>query len=410
MIGISRLRQKLCTTLALAVVATATTAGAAPPASGTVCCLIPPTYGAYAFGGDTSGQLGIGGTHPYPIEQVVPTQVVGVETTAGQLAASGYHSVLLRSDGTVAGWGNNEVGEVGDGTTTTRGTPASVPGLTGVTRVAAGYLHTLALRSDGTVWAWGSNAAGQLGDGTMINRLSPVQVLGLTGIVAIAGGYDFSLALSSTGIVYAWGGNANGQMGTAAGFTNQLLPAAVPVLTGISAIGAGAGDTALAVRGDGTVWAWGANFSGQLGDGTTSAHTGPTQVPGIFGAVAVSAGANFSIALGSDGSVWTWGANDRGQLGNGTTTGSSDAIKVIMPPSGGAARVTQIATGSEYVLARTSDSRAIGWGDNSYAGIAGTSSSIQSVPVSIPLARVQQVAAGTYHSLVMTTTPPSNLP
>ncbi len=295
---------KLRTALALMVVVSAISVSAAPPAANAICCQAPPINNVYAFGGNSYGQLGI--NTPGSYMHATPAQVPGI-TTAKQVAAGFRHSVLLRTDGTVIDWGDNEFFQLGDGNAGGYGstTPLTVPNLNGITRIAAGGDHTLALRSDATVWAWGDNDRGQSGDGTM-NDCSPypVQVHNLTGIVNIAAGSDFSLALSNTGVVYAWGANDYGQMGTAASSVDHPLPFAVPVLTGITAIAAG-GAFALAVRNDGTVWAWGYNDVGQLGDGTTTIHTNavPTQVLGITGAVAVSAGASFGMALGSDGSV-----------------------------------------------------------------------------------------------------------
>jgi alpha-tubulin suppressor-like RCC1 family protein len=155
-------------------------------------------------------------------------------------------SLALKSDGTIWAWGENAIGQLGDGTTTERHTPVQVgtPPLGEVTAVAAGQGHNLALRSDGTVWAWGLNARGELGDGTTTDRLTPVQVQNLSGIKAIGAGDNHSLA----------------------------------------------------VRSDGTVWAWGFNIRGQLGDGTTTDRHTPVQVQNLSGITAVAGGQNFSLA------------------------------------------------------------------------------------------------------------------
>ena len=124
------------------------------------------------------------------------------------ISGGGYHSLALKKDGTVWAWGHNEYGQLGDGTQTLgRLTPVQVSGLSGVIAIAAGEYHSLALKSDGTVWAWGGNYEGQLGDGTTNNKLTPVQVSGLSGVIAIAASYRHSLALKSDGTVWAWGSN-----------------------------------------------------------------------------------------------------------------------------------------------------------------------------------------------------------
>jgi len=117
--------------------------------------------------------------------------------------SGGYHSLALKSDGTVWAWGDNYYGDLGDGTTTDRNTPVQVSGLTGVTAISGGGQYSLALKSDGTVWAWGDNYHGKLGDGTTTDRYTPVQLMGLTGVTAISGGEDHSLALKSDGTVWA---------------------------------------------------------------------------------------------------------------------------------------------------------------------------------------------------------------
>lgn len=129
------------------------------------------------------------------------------------VAAGDWHTLALKSDGSVWTWGYNANGQLGDGTGTNRSSPVQVPGLTGVVALAAGWGHTLALKSDGSIWAWGSNPTGQLGDGSTTDGYSPVKVPGLTGVVAVAGGDVHTLALNSDGSVWAWGGNQSSQLG-----------------------------------------------------------------------------------------------------------------------------------------------------------------------------------------------------
>src|SRR3989449_446039 len=164
--------------------------------------------------------------------------------------------------GSVSAWGFNREGELGNGTNTTTypqglDTPGPVSGLTGVTAIAGGRLHSLALKGDGTVWGWGYNGNGELGNGTstFTDHPTPVQVLGLSGVTAIAGGGFHSLALKSDGTVWAWGYNADGELGNGT-FTNSNAPVQVLRLSGVTAI-AGGGFHSLALKSDGTVWAWG---------------------------------------------------------------------------------------------------------------------------------------------------------
>jgi alpha-tubulin suppressor-like RCC1 family protein len=189
--------------------------------------------------------------------------------------------------------------------------------LSGVVELSVGYYHWLALRGDGSVWSWGNNDYGQLGDGSDLGRSTPRQVPGLSGVVAISAGIYDSLALRDDGTVWSWGYNGQGQLGDGT-ITHRSTPVQVPGLRGVTAVSAASSFYSLALRDDGTVWTWGANALGQLGDGTRTSRPTPGQVPGLSGVVALSAGFLHVLALHGNGSVWTWGYNVYGQLGDGT--------------------------------------------------------------------------------------------
>ncbi|MCL6560248.1 MAG: hypothetical protein K6U74_15935, partial [Firmicutes bacterium] len=242
----------------------------------------------------------------------VVKQVYGL-TNVISVAAGCSHSIALKDDGTVWVWGYGPAAGLDQGSSV----PRQVYGLTDVVGIAAGNYHSLALKRDGTVWAWGQNNEGQLGDGTKYNnRYEPVQVAGLSDVVAIAGGGGHSLALKNDGTVWAWGWNQDGQLGDGT-TTSTTTPVQVAGLSNVVVIAAGERHS-LALRGDGTVWAWGYNGYGQLGDGTTDNRLTPAQVPGLSGIISIAAGIYHSLALKSDGTVWAWGYNEMGQLGIGT--------------------------------------------------------------------------------------------
>jgi alpha-tubulin suppressor-like RCC1 family protein len=188
-------------------------------------------------------------------------------------------------------WGNNQWGQLGDGTTTDRTTPVQVSGLSDVKAVDGGGLHSLALKNDGTVWAWGSNGNGQLGDGTDTDRTTPVRVSGLSDVKAIAAGGSRSLALKNDGTVWDWGALTNTHC-------CSTTPVQVSSLSGVQAIAAG-GFHSLALKNDGTLWAWGENGTGQLGDGTTTYRTTPVRVSSLSGVQAIAAGDNHGLAVTS---------------------------------------------------------------------------------------------------------------
>ncbi|WP_368667433.1 RCC1 domain-containing protein, partial [Corallococcus sp. AB030] len=248
-------------------------------------------------------------------------------SSVARVAAGGDFSLLLKQDGTVWGWGYNSEGELGDGTRTSRLKPVQVLGLTGVKALAAGDFHTHAVKQDGTVWAWGRNEYGQLGDGTTTDRLRPVQVPGLTGVTALAtGSSNHTLALKQDGTLWGWGDNGFGALGDGT-TTDRLTPVQVPGMTGVTALATGPFHT-LALKQDGTVWAWGNNADGELGDGTTTDRLTPVQVPGMTGVTALAAGAFHTLALKQDGTVWAWGDNFVGGLGDGTTTDRLTPVQV----------------------------------------------------------------------------------
>jgi alpha-tubulin suppressor-like RCC1 family protein len=253
----------------------------------------------WAWGYNSSGQLGDGTT----VSRSVPVQVAGLDKVTAISAGAGY-SLAIKKDGSVVGWGYNGDGELGIGTTVDSLSPVPVSGLTGVTAVCAAYQHSLALKSDGTVWAWGGNDNGELGNASTTSSTTPVQVNGLIGMIAIASGADSShcMALKSDGTVWAWGTNIDGELGTGTTFKNSAVPVQVKDRTGSSNLtkikGIATGNSfSLAIASDGTVWGWGYNTSGQLGDGTTDRRTLPVQVQGLKNVIAVTADASFSVAL-----------------------------------------------------------------------------------------------------------------
>ncbi len=247
---------------------------------------------------------------------VTPAPVPGL-TGVTAIAAGVDYTVALKSDGTVAAWDDNNHGQLGDSTTTSRDIPTPVPGLTGVIAIAASFEHTVALKSDGTVVAWGNNRGGQLGDGSSIDQLAPVPVPGLFGVSAISAGSEHTVALKSNGTVVVWGSNNTGQLGN--GSANLFSFTPVQVLSGVTSIAAGYQHT-VALKNNGTLVSFGNNYYGQLGDGTTTTRFSPATVSGVTGVIAFAAAQYHTAVIKSVGSVIAWGGNTHGQLGDGTTT------------------------------------------------------------------------------------------
>jgi len=265
--------------------------------------------------------------------------LTGVSDVSG--SSFGFAVAVKSADGSVWAWGENTAGELGNGTTTNSPTPVQVEGpggvgfLTGVVKVAAGDRFVVALKTDGTVWAWGANG-GSLGNNTTTAmETTPVQVVGanavgfLTGIIAIGTHSFHTLALGADGTVFAWGNDPEGQLGN--GITPPGGAFAIPYPVVVSTISGLSNKSSLSTGGEhslaadptsGKAWGWGWNVYGQLGDGTQIQRLTPSQVSAVTSFTEVAGGAWHSVGLGSDGSVWTWGANPYGQLGNGAIDGS----------------------------------------------------------------------------------------
>ena len=226
-----------------------------------------------------------------------------------EVAASPYTAMALKGDGTIWMWGDNSYGQLGDGTVTSSGVPVQVSqasGLTSAIAVASGFSHSVAVKSDGTVWSWGANYSGEAGNGTQQNYIaetqwrSPTQATGLANVVAVAAGNTHTLALRSDGTVWAWGSNTNGELGDATNIL-RLTPVQVTGLTGITRIAA-EGGRSFALRNDGTLWAWGNNSGGELGDGTTTSRSSPVQVVGLSNVATMETG-SYSLAVTADGTT-----------------------------------------------------------------------------------------------------------
>jgi len=317
--------------------------------------------------------------------------------------ACGYgQNLVLKNNGDVWTWGDNWNGRLGYGTMVNRTSPIQIPNLSGITAVAAGQLHSLALKHDGTVWAWGYNNDGQLGNGFTDEYPSTVvQVQGLSEVTAIAVHGGRSMALKSDGSVWVWGDTSFSMHGDTR-YVDHYIPVKVPNLNGITAIAAG-GLCNLALKSNGTVWVWGINAFGVFGDGGNGEHRKrliediPVQVPNLSDVIAIESGSTHNIALTSDGSVWTWGQNVYGELGDGTTNARFTPYKVPYISD-----VKAIATGGCHCLALKKDNSLWAWGSNWAGQLGDGSKTPQSIPVRVQgISEVMAFAAGNVHSMAI---------
>jgi alpha-tubulin suppressor-like RCC1 family protein len=350
----------------------------------------------YAWGDNAAGQLGTGSSTP----SAIPALVSG---TYVQLAAGASHGLALRANGSLWAWGSNASGQLGGGSTSPAATPAATGTALPTRSTALGSSFGLAVRADGTLWAWGDNTGGQLGTGTTTGRTRPVQIGTDNDWVQVAAGTSFSLALKANGTVWAWGLNNFGQLGsTINSGTTVASTTPAQVGTGVyTRIAAGAFH-GLALAPDGSLYAWGNNTYGQLGNGTSSlpsaANPGLALVSGSY--TQVAAGISHTVALRADGSLYAWGINDRGQLGISQNFGSGNANS--LPVRATAGTYAAVATGAYHTLALAADGTLATWGSNSDGQLGNLPRSTASAFTASLVAGIyNQVAAGALHSLAL---------
>ncbi len=320
----------------------------------------------WVWGENGDGQLGLGNT----TDRKTPVQLTSLNNVIA-IEAGITHSMALKSDGSVWNWGLDFANP--------STTPVQVIGLSNVIEVSPGGCHSMALKSDGSVWTWGWGVEGQLGNGLwgyQVSEVNPIQVLNISNIISISAGFMYSMALKSDGSVWAWGRNNWGQIGNN-GSSTITRPVQVWTISNIEKISAGERHS-MALKSDGSVWAWGNNDYGQLGDGTATNRTTPIQVSGLDDVIAIEAGGNHNIALKSDGTVLTWGDNRYGQIGDGTTTNRTTPVQVS-----GLDNVIAVSAGGSHSIALKSDGTLWTWGLNTSGQLGDGTNTNRTTPVQV---------------------------
>ena len=349
---------------------------------------------AYGWGSNGEGRLGdntITSTSS-------PVTVVGGITNWKQISAGTSHSLGVTSIGIAYAWGANDSRQLGDNTATSKRSPVTVfGGIMNWIQVSAGGSHSLGVTIAGIAYAWGSNSSGQLGDDTTSSRSSPVTVIGgITNWSQVSGGSTHSLGVTTTGIAYAWGAGGSGRLGDNTA-TNKSSP--VTVVGGItnwSQLSAG-GTHSLGVTSTGIAYAWGANSSGQLGNGTLNRSSPVTVLGGITNWSQLSAGTSHSLGVTSTGIAYAWGIGNPGQLGNNSTANRSSPVTVV----GGITNWSQLSGGGLHSLGLISTGIAYAWGSNVNGQLGDDTTTNRSSPVTIigGITNWSQVSAGGTHSL-----------
>ncbi|MGE3801661.1 MAG: RCC1 domain-containing protein [Candidatus Kapaibacterium sp.] len=365
---------------------------------------------AWTWGNNEYGQLGTGGT---PATARPTPKTVESLNHVKEIALGAEHGLAIELSGNIAAWGSNDFGQLGLGNDNPQNTPKWIPAFVGAIDVAAGNYHSVALKNDGTVWTWGYNRSGELGLGNKVDKDQPTKV-SIVNVAAVAAGNGHTLALKSDGTVWAWGTNRNGQVDPSFGADPVIIsPKKIEGLSNVKAIAAG-GNFSLALLEDGTVKAWGANNSGQLGNGEADSDaklverfitgikfggsTGGTSI-GKFKAVdvekrgykavdlsknielgfvftnlngivsvstlnnvnSIDAGGAHAIALRKDSTVWTWGNNYWGTLGTGGQEFHTGPTRVT-----GLNNAVFIAAGSDHSFAVLQNGAVNVWGNNTH--------------------------------------------
>jgi alpha-tubulin suppressor-like RCC1 family protein len=318
------------------------------------------------WGTNQFGSLGNGGAIGSGAYSATPVTVVGI-TSAVQLSVGGAHACVVLADGTARCWGYNNTlqlgGDVAAGTTATS-TPIAVAGLSGIRAISAGFLHTCALLTNGTAKCWGDNSKGAIGDGATLpggGVATPTTVVGLSGIAVIDAGAKHTCALLTSGGVRCWGANTSGQLGN-----GGTIDTSVPVAANVGpAVDVSAGDAATcAVMATGALNCWGLNEAGELGRRTAQAFPNPPGVvTGDLAPGEIQAGSGFSCALTMAEIVRCWGGGSLGQLGDGAYHSTAQATAVTVS---GLSGVVAISAGTNHACAVTDTGRGYCWGDDTY--------------------------------------------
>jgi alpha-tubulin suppressor-like RCC1 family protein len=279
-------------------------------------CAVKENGSLWCWGKNDAGQLGDGGKQ----NKLEPTEVTRLGTSVQQVSTGRDHTCAVKKDGSLWCWGRNDFGQIADGTTTYQSTPNQVKNLgTSVASVSAGSFHTCVVKKDGSLWCWGGNDSGQLGDGSTTTRMKPVQVQGVgSSITLVSAGNRHTCSLTKQGSLWCWGKNNSGELGDGSK-QKRLNPVSVSRLgTDVTFVTLGYSHTCATKR-DASLWCWGGDHSGQLGIGRKEAQEFPVQVASVgTTTVFVAAGGHHTCTIKNDASFWCWGENSYGQLGGGT--------------------------------------------------------------------------------------------
>lgn len=314
------------------------------------------------------------------------------------IVSGGSHTIALKKDGSLWGWGSNSGGQVGDNTTTTKFEPVLISADTNWKTICTGDISSYAIKKDGTLWGWGTNSSGQVGDGTTVNKLIPTQIGTETDWAQISAGTSHVLALKNDGSLWAWGNNSLGKLGDET-TTQRNAPIRIGVDVDWKSVSAGGGHS-IGVKQNGTFYAWGSNSSGQLGDGTTTSKNVPTYIDGWGGDssvlwVSISAGITSCLGIKGNGTLWGWGTNTSGQLGDNSTTQRKSPVMI-----GTDSNWVSFIIKSTHSIALKANGTLWAWGSNVNGQVGDGTTVNKLIPTQIGTETDwKSITAGTGHSM-----------
>jgi alpha-tubulin suppressor-like RCC1 family protein len=353
------------------------------------------------WGSNSNGALGINNTTS---PRCTPVTTIAGGTNWKQVSGGDLHTAAIKTDGTLWTWGRNSYGRLGINNTTNRSIPVTTfAGGTNWKQVNCSSDHTAAIKTDGTLWTWGANNNGRLGDNTTIIRSIPVTTFaGGTNWKQVSCGGNHTAAIKTDGTLWTWGGNNFAQLGVNDNSTNRSTPVTTFAGgTNWKQVSGGSLHIA-AIKTDGTLWTWGYNVQGQLGiNNTTSPICTPvTTFAGGTNWKQVDCGGNRTAAIKTDGTLWTWGQNSSGQLGD--NTGITRSIPVTT--FAGGTNWKQVDCGTINTAAIKTDGTLWTWGSNIFAQLGDNTTIIRSIPVTTFAGGTnwKQVSGGDGHTAAVT--------
>jgi hypothetical protein len=354
-----------------------------------------------SWGSGVAGKLGDASN----ITKCTPTPITTNTCTWIQVSAGFDHTSVIKCDFTLWSFGCGEFGRLGNNSTTARSSPVQVTGGGRWKQVSAGNEHTAAIKSDGSLWLWGGAQFGVLGDNTIVDKSSPVQTVSATfNWKQVSAGQSHTAAIKTDGTLWTWGSGASGRLGDNCNLNRSSPVQVAGANLNWKQVSAGGVHT-LAIKTDGTLWTWGGNGGGQLGDGTTSCRNSPGVIVSSPKWRQVSAGFIYSAGVKYDGTLWTWGCGTDGVLGTFSTISSSTPVQTA---AGGICWKQVSASngvGSRFMAAVKIDGSLWAWGSNFCGQLGDDTSTAKSSPVQLTASGTwKQVSAGNAHAAATTRT------